>query len=424
MIQERERVVRSMARAKRKTMGELQGEFIHKWCNRVPALESVGYLSSENKSGPAKYMRCAWRVVAVHLSIAGHDGAMVPVVLLADTMPEGSEGWGNNKHKYGWVTRAVKEAIPTHVTCIEVPADAIGSGDWKQLGATGGDENDEEILRIVLARSMKHWVTGRDEGKIKNARANRYWLMRAHVIELQNRAAMLNELMNALGNAGDMEKCQSLPIVQDMMMYRRAIGNSYWTDAEMGAAAAWSNKFQEVNEKRVEKHGAFGRRTRQQRLDAWRARAQAGEKSVREEREAKERELWTDEYIAGRVEEWKAGGTVEISNVPMWVRDKISAMPTMLRIRDGQVQTSRGAVIGMRAARRLWELAKTVWGAGVGEKEFGMQIGPYQLYSITGEEIRIGCHVLTRAVVEEFEPRFLAEWEKCRELVRNNESEE
>lgn len=70
-----------------------------------------------------------------------------------------------------------------------------------------------------------------------------------------------------------------------------------------------------------------------------------------------------------------------------------------LRLKDGEVETTKGARVDEASARRLW----MGWKAGV--DMVGRHVGPYQVNEQTPDAIRIGCHTIDRATAEEFVAR-------------------
>ncbi|HEU4753252.1 MAG TPA: hypothetical protein VFU47_09085 [Armatimonadota bacterium] len=78
---------------------------------------------------------------------------------------------------------------------------------------------------------------------------------------------------------------------------------------------------------------------------------------------------------------WQEGG--------IWLSSLLSGDGmALLRIKDGWVETSRGARVSLAAARRLWARYQK------GEPIHGQDIDGYTVISAGPEVIRIGCHVI------------------------------
>jgi hypothetical protein len=84
---------------------------------------------------------------------------------------------------------------------------------------------------------------------------------------------------------------------------------------------------------------------------------------------------------------WKAGEDVSTS--------QLYAFPGALRIKGDRVETSRGAAVTIPAAR----VAIAAWQAGTLTP--GQDIGPYTLNQATPEGVKIGCHDIPAAAIEE-----------------------
>jgi hypothetical protein len=113
------------------------------------------------------------------------------------------------------------------------------------------------------------------------------------------------------------------------------------------------------------------------------------------------------------------------STVPQWVLTQASAT-TYLRITGNEVETSRGARIGIRAAARLLQMCDRIWANGVdllySYDNPGPQIGPYQLQLIDMDKVIIGCHTLLRTTIEEFRPVFMEHALRLRKMdAREND---
>jgi hypothetical protein len=87
------------------------------------------------------------------------------------------------------------------------------------------------------------------------------------------------------------------------------------------------------------------------------------------------------------VEMWKAGADVHYN---LWAPGDTVA----LRLKDGRVETSRGAQITARTARALW--------AGIqrGAALVGMSLDGYEVRAWDGERLVVGCHEIPRAELE------------------------
>ena len=90
---------------------------------------------------------------------------------------------------------------------------------------------------------------------------------------------------------------------------------------------------------------------------------------------------------AKRLKEWKEG----------YGYGHFEAMA--LRLRDGEVETTKGAYVPEGAAKLLW------MGWKAGKDMTGRHVGPYTVNEQTPEAIRIGCHTIDRAAAEDFAKR-------------------
>lgn len=70
-----------------------------------------------------------------------------------------------------------------------------------------------------------------------------------------------------------------------------------------------------------------------------------------------------------------------------------------LRLKDGGVETTKGARVDEASARRLW----MGWKAGV--DMVGRHVGPYEVNEQTPEAVTIGCHTIDRDTAERFAAR-------------------
>jgi len=274
-------------------------------------------------------------------------------------------------------------------------------------------DDDTQTLRNLGYRMMGNWgYCGRDDKALAKMKSRRYIAMTSHQAEREERAETLARL-DTLTNA----------TVGELAIYRTALLDGRWTDSELEVAKVYSDRWREVDDARVAEHGAFGRvsweeqRRRRQQRDA--------ERVAREERE---REHWTPERIAELIQQWKAGSNSAMSyssTVPQWVLTQASAT-TYLRITGNEVETSRGARIGIRAAARLLQMCDRIWANGVdllySYDNPGPQIGPYQLQLIDMDKVIIGCHTLLRTTIEEFRPVFMEHALRLRKMdAREND---
>jgi len=266
--------------------------------------------------------------------------------------------------------------------------------------------DDHALLRHLGYRMVSQWGgLERDDAKLARMKGRRYGAMVAHQGECEERAETLARL-DTLTNG----------TVGELATYRKALLDSRWTDSEMEVAKVYSDKWQEVDSDRVHRHGAFGRVSweEQQR----RRRQRDIERQAKEEKDS---EYWTADRIAELIQQWKAGsnsGLSYSSTVPQWVLTSVG-VTTYLRIVGNEVETSRGARIGIRAAARLLQLCDATWAGGV-ELVYdyanpGPQIGPYQLQCITMDKVVIGCHTLLRTTINEFRPVFMEHAAKLRQ---------
>jgi hypothetical protein len=87
------------------------------------------------------------------------------------------------------------------------------------------------------------------------------------------------------------------------------------------------------------------------------------------------------------VKDWLAGGDyLNLINYP----------DTLLREKDGEVETSRGALVPVYAARRLFCL----WSQG--RDVVGRRVGHYHVEEATPEQVVIGCHRIVKEEIHRF----------------------
>lgn len=89
-----------------------------------------------------------------------------------------------------------------------------------------------------------------------------------------------------------------------------------------------------------------------------------------------------------QLERWANGADEPMSQY--WDND----LPTRLRLKDGRIETSRGAQITERKARELW--AALVRGADISR----MELDNYTVTSWDGARLVVGCHDIPRAELE------------------------
>lgn len=118
----------------------------------------------------------------------------------------------------------------------------------------------------------------------------------------------------------------------------------------------------------------FNKLERGQYSDIIEAQEQARKEQLERKRarlEASRREA------AERLEQWKRGEDVYF---------QFFLFPTMLRVKGGEIQTSRGARVPIDAALAMYEDLKA------GRPVHGVTVGHYTVTSFDGETLRVGCH--------------------------------
>ena len=106
--------------------------------------------------------------------------------------------------------------------------------------------------------------------------------------------------------------------------------------------------------------------------------------------------------MAEAIEDWK-NGTRNLGGSYSW-----HEVPTMLRVKDGNVETSRGATVPIAHAKRALTLVRAVLSRGETWHTNGhtCHLGHYKLNSIDADgTLRAGCHVITRAEWERIAPQ-------------------
>lgn len=152
-----------------------------------------------------------------------------------------------------------------------------------------------------------------------------------------------------------------------------------FTAAELAKLAAVESRRADADKKREERAAA-------QRL-AWEAGAPARALNAEHEKaltEDKRRET------PRLLEAWAAGADIDTD--PLYIAGYFT--PTRLRLKDGRVETSRGAQITERKARELW--AGLVRGADVS----GIELDNFTVTSWDGAVLIVGCHDIPRAELE------------------------
>jgi hypothetical protein len=372
-----------------------QRDLLHQWCNRGVH----GYMRASNLAvtNEGKVLTYDGTVVGVHLAVDG-----VLITLFADSVDKPSR----SRVSPYWIPGEIRRGMPSDQHhAVRVSKHVMGYRlDWLSR------QDDHAILRQLGARMVTHWgECGRDDGKLAKMKAKRYSTMRAHQDECTERANTL-ALINSL--TGDR--------VQELAVYRNALLDGMWTESEMEVAQVYSDKWKTVDACRVTEHGAFGRDTWEKRQAKRNARRDADIA-----KEAKEREYWTPDRIAQITQAWKDGGTTTgkfidwVGPIPYWVTNEAMKV-TLLRISGNEVETSRGARVGIRAAKRLLDMCERVWATGVDLiytwENQGPKVGVYQLQYINQTEVVIGCHTLLRSTIEAFKPVFMEHAARLRQM--------
>lgn len=377
-----------------------QRDLLHQWCNRGVH----GYMRASNLAvtNEGKVLTYDGTVVGVHLAVDG-----VLITLFADSVDKPSR----SRVSPYWIPGEIRRGMPSDQHhAVRVSKHALGYRlDWLSR------QDDLAILRQLGARMVCHWgECGRDDGKLGKMKAKRYSTMRAHQDECTERAGTL-ALLNQL----------TRDAVPELLVYRTALLDGMWTESEMEVAQVYSDKWRAVDDARVSEHGAFGR-------DTWAKRQAKRDARYRKdaEREVKEREYWTPERIAQITQAWKDGGTTTgkfidwVGPVPYWVTNEAMKV-TLLRVVGNDIETSRGARVGIRAAKRLLDLCEKVWATGVdliyNWDSPGPNVGVYKLQYILQTEVVIGCHTLLRTTIEEFKPLFMQHAARLRQMDKRED---
>ena len=95
---------------------------------------------------------------------------------------------------------------------------------------------------------------------------------------------------------------------------------------------------------------------------------------------------------------WKAGEAA--AYIPYWINPP---PPSSLRIKNDQVETTRGARIPLPDARKAYRLIK----AGRGDSLKGQRIAYYTVTSITDTLLTVGCHKILLSEVDRIGPELM-----------------
>lgn len=418
-------------------------ELYHVWANQ-------GQESGESKGCALKF-EGKWLKYRGTL-IAWVDGEK-RVALINGERYEGG-GWGGapeNKHIYAAkraVTGLYKEVVEVPVQFLRWVNDknCKPGGYGREYGAAYAAE---DWYAWALGRMLKARL-GMDK-KVKTAKARRYYYMHYG----------LGRERETYGNV--LAALYALGLIDSRMVevYKDVEVATEYTQEEKDAAKKWSEKWEKVDEERVRNHGAFGHKSWQQR-----------------ERERKEREKerliklavteerW-EELCKAReaaVKDWKerTDNRVQLPGVGYYNDDrgryvvKVEGQAatqqdwrefpklehqerTLLAVRGSEgtpsnhepyVLTSRGARVPIGQAVRLLRLVEAVRMRGedytVESGDGGKhQFGYYTLSSVSKDgDVRIGCHEIKWAVIEEFRPRLMEYWLRWKENGKGEEVKE
>lgn len=300
----------------------------------------------------------------------------------------------------------------------------------------------DDVMGWLIGRALK--IRYENDSKAKKAKARRYWIMYS---DLRGDMQGIRDMLCVLTVSGKVDKDGHRAVLLRSVL--DTVGE--YTQEELAAAKAWSDKWEKVDRERVKKHGAFGRESWEQRQARHAQRERERLKQL-----AVTGEEWTAlvESRAEMVRQWKDGANVQLpgsdgyyasyynytspgsgryvvrSKGDQAVSEDWRAFPvlehqerTLLACRAGgtgeepYVVTSRDARVPVRQAVVLLRLVERVRASGVdyvvgegdGEKH---KFGYYSLEGISKDgDVRIGCHTITWEVIEEFRPRLLKFWE-------------
>jgi hypothetical protein len=115
------------------------------------------------------------------------------------------------------------------------------------------------------------------------------------------------------------------------------------------------------------------------------------------ERQNEERKRQEALELPEKIARWRAGEY-------FW---SCSSWPTILRIKDGEVETSRGAKVPLNHARRALEFVRKVRESGQDWERNGhsFHLGVYQIDKVEANgTLHAGCHVISWEEIERFAP--------------------
>ena len=367
-----------------------------------------------------------------------------------------SRGWGGapeNNHTYGAeraVTGLYKEVCKVPLQFLRW----VNGKNCKPGGYSreyGAPYTVEDWFAWALGGVLKARVE--TDKKVKAAKARRYYYIR---YGLENEYESRSQVMTALYAMGLIDSGK-------MELFREVEARVAYTEEELSAAKAWSEKWEKVDEKRVREHGAFGRKSweqkrrereerERQRLiklavtgERWEELCKAREAAVREWKERTDNrvQLPPIEHYSYTGEPGKGRYVVKVEGQVATPQDwrefpKLEHQEhTLLAVRDSEgtpsnyepyVLTSRGARVPIGQAVRLLRLVEAVRTRGEdyvvssedGEKH---KFGYYTLTSVSRDgDVRIGCHEITWPVIEEFRPRLMEYWLRWKENKKEVEA--
>lgn len=110
------------------------------------------------------------------------------------------------------------------------------------------------------------------------------------------------------------------------------------------------------------------------------------ERIKRQTEEKRQRAKKLHEQELAFLEDWKSGQSDHIPYLQ-------TITDTVLRIKDGRVETSRNAAVSVESAKTLWKLIKA------GRDVKGHTVDGYTVISMNGV-LRVGCHIINKSEVE------------------------
>lgn len=366
-----------------------------------------------------------------------------------------SRGWGGapeNNHTYGAeraVTGLYKEVCKVPLQFLRWVNDKRhkpGGYSWDYLAQYTAEDWFSWAIGGVLKARVE------TDKKVKGAKARRYYYMR---YGLENEYESRSQVMRALYAMGLIDSGK-------VELFRDVEAKASYTEEELSAANAWSEKWENMDEKRVREHGAFGRKSweqerrereerERQRLvklavtgERWEELCKAREAAVREWKERTDNrvQLPAHDYYNYR-DECRGRYVASAEGLAATPNDwrefpKLEHQErTLLAVRDSEgtpsnyepyVLTSRGARVPIGQAVRLLRLVEAVRTRGedyVVKDEDGKKhkFGYYTLTSVRGGgDVRIGCHEIKWAVIEEFRPRLMEYWLRWKENKKEVEA--